>query len=131
MRGLGNGNGDGNGGGGSSGGSESKPGVAVERLRQAIEAKASGAGSEDELDAAARALVTELKRAALPPEQVLLLIKRILADAGLRPSYGNSGEASPAAGSEAAIYRDIIALSIRQYYDGRASDGQSGDGQSG
>ena len=92
---------------------------AVERLRRAIEATTSGRGAEGELESAARTLVTELKREALPPEQVLLLIKRILADAGLRPSYGDSSDVTPAVGSQAAVYRDIIALSIRLYYDGR------------
>ncbi|HVX38540.1 MAG TPA: hypothetical protein VHB25_03120 [Gemmatimonadaceae bacterium] len=95
------------------------PSDAVGRLKEAIEARTRGRGSEGDLEHAARTLVTELKREDRPPEQVLLLIKRILADAGLRPSYGDSSEGSPVVGSQAAIYRDIIALSIRLYYDGR------------
>lgn len=95
------------------------PNDAAERLRLAIEAKADGRGTQVELDDAARILVTALKREHQPPEQVLLLIKRILAEAGLRPSYGSSGDGSPADGSHDAIYRELIALSIREYYDGR------------
>lgn len=106
---------------GSGEGSGLVPNDAAERLRRAIEARALGRGSQPELEDAARVLVTTLKDEQRPPEQVLLLIKRILADAGLRPSYGDSSQGSPTAGSDAAIYRDIIALSIRYYYDGRGN----------
>lgn len=102
------------------------PSEATDRLRRAIEAKAQGQGSQHELEEAARILVTELRREQKPPEQVLLLIKRILAEAGLRPSYGNSSEGAPPTGSDAAIYRDIIALGIRHYYDGRGSGSTDG-----
>ena len=57
-------------------------------MRRAIAAVASGKGSRRELEAAAEALVTELREANEPPEQMLLQIKEILAEAGLRPTYG-------------------------------------------
>ena len=57
------------------------------RLLHAISAASIGAGSHIELDAAVREFVAELRDANEPPEQVLLGIKRILAQAGLRPSH--------------------------------------------
>jgi hypothetical protein len=89
-----------------------------QRLRQATMAAARGNGSPNELEAAARALVLELRSADAPPERMLLRIKDILAEAGLRPAYASTDAAAPIR-SEAAIYRSVIEWSIRQYYEDR------------
>ncbi len=88
------------------------------RMRLAISAVSRGGGSRDELRAAAVQLVSELKNANEPPEQMLLQIKQILAEAGLRPTYATPTDPMTAVGTEAAVYRDVIAWSIRHYYDG-------------
>ena len=75
----------------------------------------TGSGSRRELDAAARELVTELRRANEPPEQVLLHIKEILEEAGLRPSHGPADPALLIDG-HAAVYREVIQSSIRHYF---------------
>ena len=90
---------------------------AVERLKRAIDAASTG-GSSAELEAAAIQLVEALKSTNHPPEQMLLRIKQLLGDAGLRPSYGSSGDTGAAAGAHANLYRDVIAWSIRHYYGG-------------
>ncbi len=87
-------------------------------MRRAIEVASRDGGSRTELKDAARELVAELKHASRPPEQVLLAIKQLLADAGLRPSYSVPTEPGTQTGREASIYRDVIAWSIRHYYDG-------------
>lgn len=99
-------------------------------MRRAIAAVASGMGSRRELEAAAEALVTELREANEPPEQMLLQIKEILAEAGLRPTYGAPAEIGTLPGDEAAVYRDVIAWSIRSYYrDGSDGGSAGGDGK--
>jgi hypothetical protein len=94
---------------------------AVARLRRAITSASSADGSKTDLEAAAMELVDELKAAQHPPEQMLLQIKRILAEAGLRPSYGSAEELGPFTGAHTDIYRTVIQSSIRFYYDGRQS----------
>ncbi len=95
---------------------------AAERMRTAISGAASGAVSDDELESAARALVTELRLANEPPEQVLLQIKHILAEAGLRPSQGPADPA-PVAEHHLLLYRNVIESSIRHYFrDARRGD---------
>jgi hypothetical protein len=90
------------------------------RMLQAISAASIASGSHEELETAVREFVAELHEANEPPEQVLLAIKRILAQAGLRPSHQS---ADPAMGVDrlAAVYRDVIASTIRHYF--AASDG--------
>ena len=107
---------------GSRNGDASNAGSA-DRMRTALAAVAGGSGSLDELRIAARALVADLRGRSEPPEQVLVQIKRILAEAGLRPAlHSEAGEAL--ANSKTAIYRDVIAWSIRSYYE---DDPASGD----
>ena len=91
------------------------------RLRQAIVAVAEQGGSRLELETAAQQLVTELRCRDHPPEQVLLRIKEILAEAGLRPGHTLAADGSELM-NEAALYRDVISASIRYYFDG---DGQT------
>ena len=95
--------------------------AAAARMRQAINAAAMGIGSQHELEAAARELVTELRQANEPPEQMLLQIKQILAEAGLRPSHG---PADPALIIErhASVYRNVIESSIRLYFQHRNNE---------
>ena len=95
---------------------------AAQRMRNAINAAALGAVPDDELESAARALVNELRLANEPPEQVLLQIKHILAEAGLRPTQGPADPA-PVAEHHAHLYRNVIESSIRHYFrDTRHSD---------
>ena len=80
-----------------------------DRLRRAVKAAAAGTGSPEELQQAARALADELRGRDEPPEQVLIQIKALLADAGIR--FGH-----PASDGSAELYRDIITWAIRAYY---------------
>jgi hypothetical protein len=84
-------------------------------MRRALAAVAGGKGSQRELEHATHELVTELRQANQPPEQMLLHIKEILAEAGMRPTY-SSPEFDGPLGDGAAIYRDVITWSIRSYY---------------
>ena len=90
-------------------------GTAAERMRIAIKAVLDGSGTTENLHAAARELVSELRQANEPPEQALVRIKQTLAEAGLRPAYSSNTDGS-AAGLEATVYRVVISWSIRQYY---------------
>ena len=81
----------------------------------AIRAVLDGSGTTEDLRAAARELVDELRPANEPPETALVRIKQTLAEAGLRPSYASNNDGGPM-GIEATVYRDVIAWSIRQYY---------------
>ena len=94
-------------------------------MRRALAAIASGTGSQRELQSAAHELVVALRQANQPPEQMLLHIKEILAEAGMRPTYA-SPEMDGPLGDGASIYRDVIAWSIRSYYDG--ADGRAKPG---
>src|SRR5262249_47882891 len=87
-------------------------------LRRATEAVAKGSGSNAALEGAARALVKHLKAENAQPEQMLLRVKEILADAGLRPAYASTDASTPPNG-ESAIYRAVIEWSIRYYFDER------------
>jgi hypothetical protein len=83
-----------------------------------------GAGSQQELEAASRELVTELRNANEPPEQVLLAMKRILAQAGLRPGHPPSDPAMVIE-RHSELYRNVIASSIRHYFGSTDGDGSS------
>ena len=90
------------------------------RMLQAISSASIGAGSPQEVDAAVREFVIELRDADEPPEQVLLAIKRILAQAGLRPSHPPA-EPTMVVERLAAVYRAVVASSIAHYFG--SSDG--------
>ena len=85
-------------------------------MRRAVSAAVSGKGAAGELQDAARALVSELRARNEPPEQVLLAIKAFLTEAGLRPSYAASGDGN-GHGLQNTIYRDVIAWTIKAYYE--------------
>ena len=90
--------------------------VAGARLRDVLRGVTRGTASRQELDEAACALVLQLRGERETPEQVLLLIKRILAEAGLQPAHAN--KATVDLGDDARLYRDIIAKCIEYYYRG-------------
>lgn len=96
-------------------------GTAADRLRRAVSAATTGSGSRDEVQDAARALVAELRSRAEAPEQMLVQVKTLLGDAGLRAGYPPPNHEDGHA-EHAALYREIITWSIRCYYeDGRKS----------
>jgi len=93
-----------------------EPASAATRMLRALNVAASSmTESNDEVDAAAKALVTELRRANHPPEQVLLQIKQILSEAGLKPSHGPP-DSTHVFGRHIALYRTVIESSIRHYF---------------
>jgi hypothetical protein len=98
---------------------------AATRMRRALAAVANGKGSHPELEQAAHALVTELKQAKFPPEQMLLHIKEILAEAGMRANYASPSLDGPPTDAS-MVYQDVIAWSIRSYYDGADGAAKSG-----
>ena len=99
----------------------SDPSGTADRLRRAIGAATAGKGSRDELETAARALVAELRGRDAAPEQVLIQMKNLLAEAGLRAGFTATDE-SDSHRDQATLYRDIITWSIRCYYeDGKRS----------
>jgi hypothetical protein len=85
------------------------------RMLQAISAASIGSGTREELESAGRELVLELRQANEPPEQVLLLIKRILAQAGVRPGPAQA-DSSIAGERHSSVYRSVIESSIRHYF---------------
>ena len=87
-------------------------------LRRAVAAAADGSGSRSEVQAAARALVSELRNRKAAPEDVLVEIKQFLAQAGLRAGFATTPEESSTP-SDSTLYRDVITWSIRYYYDDR------------
>lgn len=78
---------------------------------------AINSGTRDELEAAARDLVVGLRNEQQPPEQVLLRVKDVLAQAGLRPGHTLAADGSEVMG-EATLYREVVSSSIRYYFDG-------------
>jgi hypothetical protein len=84
-------------------------------LRRTLNAVASGRASRRDLERAATDLVSHLRREQHAPEQMLLRIKEVLADAGLRPTYASTEDSS--LGGDANLYRDVIAWCIRSYYE--------------
>lgn len=90
--------------------------AAADQMRRVASAAVSGRASREELQAAARALVTELRQQQQPPEQVLLQIKGFLAEAGMRPEAG-------AATSE---YRELVGYCIEYYFEDRKPDRHPG-----
>ena len=92
------------------------------RVLRAITAASLGLGTHEELETAVRLLVAELRAANEPPEQVLLAVKRILAQAGLRPSHQPSDSAMVVE-RNAMVYRNVITSSINHYFGSNGSPG--------
>jgi hypothetical protein len=97
-------------------------GAAAERLRRAVTAATTGSGTREEVQEAARTLVAELRGRAGAPEQMLIEMKALLADAGLRAGYPAADE-NRSHENDAALYRDIITWSIRCYYEDGKGNG--------
>ena len=95
----------------------------VVRMLHAISAASMGSGTDEELEAAGRELVVELRDANEPPEQVVLLIKRILAQAGVRPTHTQADSSMLPVERHALIYRSVIESSIRHYFQRPALEG--------
>lgn len=91
--------------------------AASERMRNAIAALAIGDARQDDLRTAACELVAALRSKQLPPEKALVQIKRVLADAGLETPTMSADDGGDSPSREAALYRDLIAWSIRCYYE--------------
>ena len=87
------------------------------RLRDAVTEVSAGRGGRMQVESAARDLTSAFKHEKLPPEQMLLRIKELLADAGLRPTYAAATSSENLGDSEASLYRDVITWCIRDYYD--------------
>jgi hypothetical protein len=92
-------------------------------MLHAISAASMGSGTDEELEAAGRELVVELREANEPPEQVVLLIKRILAQAGVRPTHTQADSSMLPVERHALIYRSVIESSIRHYFQRPALEG--------
>jgi len=92
------------------------------RMLRAITAASLGLGTHEELETAVHLLVAELRAANEPPEQVLLAVKRILAQAGLRPSHPPSDSAMVVE-RNAMVYRNVIASSIHHYFGSNGNPG--------
>ncbi|HEY4219024.1 MAG TPA: hypothetical protein VGM67_17905 [Gemmatimonadaceae bacterium] len=95
----------------------------VEHMRRAVRAAAEGAGSPADLQEAARQLVAHLKQDRARPEQMLLRIKGILAEAGIQPAYTQDSEHTVFISTPESVYRNVIAWSIRHYYAESDGDG--------
>jgi len=87
------------------------------KLRDAVAAAGSTPGGRADVERAAREFTTALRTEHFPPEQMLLRIKELLADAGLRPSYAAATSSENLGDFEANLYRDVITWCIRDYYD--------------
>ena len=92
----------------------------AERMRQALVAATNGTGARDAFQSAASELVTAWRREGVPPEQIILRVKDILADAGLRASYGPP-MAPVSDDGESEVYRRVITWTIRFYFEGEAT----------
>jgi hypothetical protein len=84
-------------------------------LKRTLSAVATGLATRQDLENAATNLVAHLRRERNAPEQMLLRIKEVLADAGLRPTYASTEQSS--VGADGKLYRDVIAWCIRSYYE--------------
>jgi hypothetical protein len=91
--------------------------VLATRLRDAVAAVGGGTGTRTQVERAARDFTGALKGDHFPPEQMLLRIKELLAEAGLRPTYAAATSSENLGDVEANLYRDVITWCIRDYYD--------------
>ena len=89
---------------------------AMARLCAAIQRARDGDGGAPALELAATELVAQLRGSKMPPEKMLVRVKEILAECGLRPTQASVSPNDHR--SPEALYRDIIALAVRVYYDG-------------
>jgi hypothetical protein len=88
---------------------------ATANLKRTLSAVASGRASRRDFEGAATRLVAQLRSERHAPEQMLLRIKEVLAEAGLRPTYASSEHSHD--GDDGKLYRDVITWCIHCYYD--------------
>lgn len=88
---------------------------AMADLKRTLSAVATGRATRQDLENAATNLVAHLRRERNAPEQMLLRIKDVLADAGLRPTYASTEQSG--VDDDGNLYRDVIAWCIRSYYE--------------
>jgi len=69
------------------------------------------------LETAATELVALLRGSNLPPEKMLVRIKEVLSDCGLKPTQARPSPHDHH--SPAALYRDLIALAVKVYYESK------------
>jgi hypothetical protein len=93
----------------------------VARLHRALVAASKRTGPRDGFQSAAGELVTAWRREGVPPEQIILRVKDILAGAGLRASYGPPMAPMTGEHGESEVYRRVIAWAIRFYFEGEAT----------
>jgi len=88
-----------------------------ERLATVARAHPSPVNPEHQraLQSQVYAVVDELKEAGWPPERVIIAVKQIVADAGLRPS-GAVVQRAGALTNGDAIVLDVVRWSIDRYY---------------
>ena len=86
------------------------------RLRDAVAAAGNGLG-RSQVERAARDLTAALKADDCAPEQMLVQIKELLAEAGLRTRYAATTSSEKLGDWGANLYRDVITWCIRDYYD--------------
>ena len=84
-------------------------------LRRTLSAVANGRASRQDLEGVATTLVTRLRSERHAPEQMLLRIKEVLAEAGLRPTYASREHSNGS--DDGNLYQDVIAWCIRSYYE--------------
>ena len=84
-------------------------------LKRTLSAVASGRASRRDVEGAATTLVAHLRSERHAPEQMLLRIKEVLAEAGLRPTYASREHSND--GDHGNLYRDVITWCIRSYYE--------------
>jgi hypothetical protein len=73
-------------------------------------------GLTEELHQRVRAMVDELRVAGWPPERVIVAVKQVAEDAGLRPSRGVLSATVPLNAQDAALVK-MVRWCIEQYYD--------------
>ena len=86
-------------------------------MRRALAAVADGKGSHPRAAAGGPRAGHGAQAGELPPEQMLLHIKEIFAEAGMRRTTRlHRLDGPPSDG--VMVYQDVIAWSIRSYYEG-------------
>jgi hypothetical protein len=88
---------------------------ATEDLKRILSAVASGRATRRDVEGAATILVAHLRSERHAPEQMLLRIKELLAEAGLRPTYASTEQSSLS--EDGSLYRHVITWCIRSYYE--------------
>ena len=95
------------------------------RILAAIRAAREARAATPELRDAVCDHVRELKRRGYPPERVLIAVKALLSEAGVRKTGPLAGGGSATLGPETGIVERVVAWCIEEYFStttGRSSD---------